>query len=149
MKRLVLPALIALAASGCMRSRAALVNPTEEAGKCELVQTLMREPAPQGYLSELAESGRDGPAQVLVFVRRPEQDMLERLFAGDEPSCGGYNYNVVQQSTTNALVLFLQPLGEGYTFDVQRAAPDELSLGGAPKGTLTKREGGGWVASSL
>jgi hypothetical protein len=149
MKRLVLPALIALAASGCMRSRAALVNPTAEAGKCELVQTLMREPAPQRYLSELAEAGRDGPAQVLVFVRRPEQDMLERLFAGDEPSCGGYNYNVVQQSTTNALVLFLQPLGEGYTFDVQRSTPDEMSLGGAPKGTLTKRDGGGWVASSL
>ncbi|HEX8438513.1 hypothetical protein [Archangium sp.] len=148
MKRLVLPALIALAASGCMRSRAALVNPTEEAGKCELVRTLMREPVPQRFLSELV-AGRDGPAPVLVFVRRPEQDMLERLFAGDEPSCGGYNYSVVQQSTTDALVLFLQPLGDGYTFDVQRAAPDELSLGGAPRGTLTKRDGGGWAASSL
>ncbi len=149
MKRLVLPALIALAASGCVHSRAAPVNPTEETGKCELVQTLLREPVSQRYLSELASEGREGPAQVLVFVRRPEQDMLERLFAGAEPSCDGYNYKVVQQSTTNALVLFLQPRGDGYAFDVQRAAPDELSLGGEPKGTLTKRDGGGWAASSL
>jgi hypothetical protein len=147
MKQLVLPALLALAATGCMRSRAALVDPQQEAGKCELVQTLMREPAPQQYLSNLAATGRDGPTQVLVFVRRPEQSMLERLFAG-EPNCGGYNYHVVQQSTTEALVLFLQPQGEGYAFDVQSAAPDELSLGGTPKGTVSKRDGGGWAASS-
>jgi hypothetical protein len=147
MMRLVLSALLALAATGCMRSRAALVDSQEEAGKCELVQTLMREPAPQRYLSQLAAMGRDGPAQVLVFVRRPEQNMLERLFAG-EPKCGGYNYNVVQASTTEALVLFLQPEGDGYAFDVRSAAPDELSLGGTPQGTVTKRDGGGWAASS-
>jgi hypothetical protein len=147
MKRLVLPALFALAATGCMRSRASLVDPQEEAGKCELVQTLMREPAPQQYLANLAAAGRDGPAQVLVFLRRPEQNLLERLFAG-EPNCGGYNYNVVQESTTESLVLFLQPQGDGYAFDVQSAAPDELALGGTPQGMVSKRDGGGWAASS-
>ena len=148
MKRLVLSALLALAATGCMRSRAALVDPAEEAGKCELVQTLMRQPLPQEYLAQLAATGRDGLAQVLVYVRRPEQNLLERLFEGEEPRCGGLNYSVVQQSTTQALVLFLQPQGNGYAFDVQRAAPDELSLGGEPKGTVTKNDGGGWAASS-
>ena len=46
-------------------------------------------------------------------------------------------------------MLFLQPNGNGYTFDVQQAAPDELSLGGEPKGRVTKSDGGGWVASGL
>ena len=147
MKRLVLPALLALAATGCMRSRASLVDPQEETAKCELVQALMREPAPQRYLAELAATGRDGPAQVLVFLRRPEQNLLERLFAG-EPKCGGSTYNVVQDSTMQGLVLFLQPQGDGYVFDVQHSTPDQLSLGGTPKGTLTKRDGGGWAASS-
>ena len=149
MKSLVLPALLALAATGCMHSRASLVSPEEEAGKCELVQTLMRQPLPQAYLAQLASAGHDEPAQVLVYVRRPEQSLLERLFEGEETTCGGLGYNVVQQSTTQALVLFLQPRGNGYTFDVQHAAPDQLSLGGEPKGLVTKGDGGGWVASGL
>ncbi|HEX8822000.1 MAG TPA: hypothetical protein VF794_18890 [Archangium sp.] len=149
MKSLVLPTLLALAATGCMHSRERLANPAEEAGKCELVQTLMRQPLPQAYLAQLAAGGRDEPAQVLVYVRRPEQSLLERLFEGEETTCGGLGYNVVQQSTTRALVVFLQPTGNGYTFDVQRAAPDELSLGGEPKGVVTKSDGGGWAASSL
>ena len=149
MKRLVLSALLALAATGCMRSRVALVNPAEEAGKCELVQTLMRQPLPRQYLAQLAATGRDVPAQVLVYVRRPEQSLLERLFEGETTTCGGNDFSVVQQSTTQALVVFLQPLGNGYTFDVQQVAPDELSLGGEPKGTVTKSDGGGWVASGI
>jgi len=148
MKRLVLPALLALAATGCMRSRAALIDPSEEAGKCALVQTLMRERAPQQLLSELSVEGREGPTQVLVFVRRPEEAMLERLFAG-EPECGGSNYKVVRESTTDAVVLFLQPRGGGYVYAAQRAAPDELSLGEDPKGTVTKDDGGAWVTSTL
>lgn len=149
MKRLVLPALLALAATGCMRSRAALIKPDEEASKCELVQTLMREQVPQQLLAGLVADGRDGPSQVLVFVRRPEEAMLERLFAGDEPRCGGPNYRVVQQSTTDAVVLFLQPRVGGYIYDAVRAAPDELSLGGEAKGAVMKSEGGAWVSSSI
>ncbi|QRO01139.1 hypothetical protein JRI60_19935 [Archangium violaceum] len=147
MKRLVPPALIALAATGCMHSPEALINPTEEAGKCELVQTLMRERVSQGLLSELSAQGSDGPAQVLVFVRRPEQGMLERLFQGD-PTCGGPNYRAVQDITMKAVVLFLQPRGNGYIYDAQLAAPNELSLGGEAKGAVS-RDGGGWVASGL
>jgi hypothetical protein len=148
MTRLVLPALIALAATGCVRSSETLINPSEEAGKCELVQTLMRERVSQGLLSELASQGSDGPAQVLVFVRRPDQSMLERLFQGD-PSCGGPNYKAVQDITMKAVVVFLQPQSDGYVFDAQLAAPNELSLGGEPKGAVMKRDGGGWVASGL
>ncbi|MFY0566107.1 hypothetical protein ACN28E_20000 [Archangium lansingense] len=149
MKRLVLPALLALAATGCMRSRASLIKPDEEASKCELVQTLMREPVTQQLLSGLMADGREGPSQVLVFVRRPEESMLERLFAGEDPSCGGPHYKVVQQITTDAVVLFLQPRVGGYVYDVQRAAPDELSLGGEAKGAVMKSEAGTWVSSSI
>ncbi|MCY1079737.1 hypothetical protein [Archangium lansingense] len=149
MKRLVLPALLALAATGCMRSRASLIKPDEEASKCELVQTLMREPVTQQLLSGLMADGREGPSQVLVFVRRPEESMLERLFAGEDPSCGGPHYKVVQQITTDAVVLFLQPRVGGYVYDVQRVAPDELSLGGEAKGAVMKSEAGTWVSSSI
>ncbi len=149
MKRLVLPALLALAATGCMRSGASLIRPDEEAAKCELVQALMREQLPQELLAGLAVDGRDAPSQVLVFVRRPEEAMLERLFVGDEPSCGGPNYNVVQSSTTDAVVLFLQPREGGYIYDAQRAAPDQLSLGGEAKGAVMKSSGGAWVSSGI
>ncbi len=149
MKRLVLPALLALAATGCMRSRAALIQPDEEATKCELVQTLMREQVPQQLLAGLVADGRDGPSEVLVFVRRPEEAMLERLFMGNEPSCAGPNYRVVQNITSDAVVLFLQPRVGGYIYDAQRAAPDELSLGGEAKGAVMKNEGGAWVSSSI
>ncbi len=149
MKRLVLPALLALAATGCMRSRASLIRPDEEATKCELVQTLMREQVPQELLAGLAVDGRDAPSQVLVFVRRPEEAMLERLFAGDEPTCGGPNYKVVQNITSDAVVLYLQPRVGGYIYDAQRAAPDQLSLGGEAKGAVMKSEGGAWVSSSI
>lgn len=148
MKRLMLSALFALAATGCMRSSAALVDSQEEASKCELVQTLMRESTPRQYLSQLEARGHGGPVQVLVFLRVHEQYyLLERFFEG-EPKCGGDNYNVVRESTTEALVLFLQPRGDGYTFEVQSAAPDELTLSGTPQGTVTKRDGGSWAASS-
>ncbi|WNG46348.1 hypothetical protein F0U60_21170 [Archangium minus] len=148
MKRLVLPALFALAATGCMHSAAARIEPAEEAGKCELVQTLMRERVAQQLLTDLMADGRDGPSQVLVFVRRPEEAMLERLFVGGEPECGGPNYKVVQGITQDAVVFFLQPRGDGYIYDAQRAAPDELSLGGEAKGAVTKSNGV-WVASSI
>ncbi|HSP77519.1 MAG TPA: hypothetical protein VLQ93_03260 [Myxococcaceae bacterium] len=85
---------------------------------------------------------------VLVFLREPEQGLLERLFVG-EPSCGDDGYRVVQHILTDSVVLYLQPTGEeGYTFDVQRSAPAGLALGGESKGTV-RREGGSWVASSL
>ncbi len=76
-------------------------------------------------------------------------NVAERLFASEEPACGGSNYKVVQQITTDAVVLYLQPRVGGYIYDAQRAAPDELSLGGEAKGAVTKDEGGSWVSSSI
>jgi hypothetical protein len=149
MKRLIHPTLLALAATGCMHSRAALIDPSREADKCEMIQTLMREPVPRQFLSQLmARRGDDRPSQVLVFVFRPEQALLERLFAGT-PKCGDTHYKVVQDITKKGLVLFLQPEASGYSFDAQLSVPNELSLGSGAKGTLTRRDDRGWVASSF
>ncbi len=148
MKRSVLAALLTLAIPNCMLSREALINPSEEAGKCEMVQTVMREPLPQRLLSRLMAEGYGGPSQVIVFVLRPEQGQLERLFAGT-PTCRGVNYKVVDDLTMKAIVLFLQPQANGYIFDAQLSTPNELSLGTEAKGRLSRRDDGGWVASSL
>jgi hypothetical protein len=145
--RYVLPALLTLAATGCVRAPPAAARSLEESAKCELVRTLMEEPLPRRYLSQLGVEGMEGPAPVLVFLRDPEQGLLERLFVG-EPTCGGDSYRVVQHILTDSVVLYLQPAGEaGYTFDVQRSDPAGLALGGEPKGSV-RREGGSWVASS-
>ncbi|ATB38106.1 hypothetical protein CYFUS_003532 [Cystobacter fuscus] len=148
MKRLVLPALLALASPGCMHAPApAPAAPENEATKCELVQTLVREQLPQQILSGLEADGHDGPTQVLVFVQDADENVLERLFSG-EPSCGGPNFKVVREITREALVLFLQRQGEGYVYDAQRAGPNRMSLGGKAKGAVMKRSGV-WAASSI
>ncbi|ATB32530.1 hypothetical protein [Melittangium boletus] len=147
MKRLVLPALLALASTGCMHAQAPLVPEPDEAGKCELIQTLMREQLPQRLLQGLVEDGHSSPTQVLVFVRKPDDAVLERLFAGD-PSCEGPAFKVVREITGESLVLFLQPQGDGYVYDAQRASPERMSLGGEAKGAVRKREGV-WAASSI
>ena len=151
MKRLVLPALLALAATGCMHAlppeTAATATPEAESGKCALVQTLVREQEPQRILSGLEADGHDGPTQVLVFVRGPDEDVLERLFSGD-PACGGANFKVVREITREAMIIFLQRQGEGFVYDAQRAGPNRMSLGGPAKGAVKKREGI-WAASSI
>ncbi|MET0402737.1 MAG: hypothetical protein ABW123_10055 [Cystobacter sp.] len=148
MKRLALPALLALAVTGCQHARAPVseVAREDDAGKCALVQTLVREQLPRDILSGL-ESDHDGPSQVLVFVRGEDEAVLERLFSGD-PSCRGSNFKVVQEITREALVLFLERQGAGFVYDAQRAAPDRMSLGGKARGTVTKRSGV-WAASSI
>ncbi len=148
MKRLSLPALLALAATGCTHAiPPAPPSAVEEGAKCELVQTLMRERVPQQLLASLA-NGENTAAQVVVFVRREGEDVLERLFAG-EPTCAGPQYKVVQDGTREAVVLFLQPKGTGYVYAAQRAAPGELVLGGEPRGSVNKNDGGGWIASDV
>jgi hypothetical protein len=147
MKRLVLPALLALASPGCSHAPAPLAPVQDEAGKCDLVQALMREQLPQRLLGDMTEEGHSTPAQVLVFVRQPDEAVLERFFTGD-PACGGPDFKVVRDITRETLVLFLQPQGEGYVYDAQRAAPDRMSLGGEAKGAVRKREGV-WAASSI
>jgi hypothetical protein len=140
-------ALLALVAAGCVRAPPAVVRSQDESVKCELVRTLMREPLPQQYLAQLAAEGHEGLAPVLVFIHRPEEGLLERLFAG-EPTCGDEGFRVVQQILKNSVVLYLQPQGEGYAYDVRRSELEGLALGGTPRGAV-RREGGSWVASSL
>ena len=149
MKRLLLPAVLALAAtSGCTHV-IPNAEPSEgvETAKCALVQTLMRERIPQQLL-ESVNRGEDVAAQVVVYLHRPEEEVLERLFTG-EPSCEGPHYKVVRESTRDAVVLFLQPKGKGYVYSAQRAAPGQLALGGAVKGSVEPRDDGGWVASDV
>jgi hypothetical protein len=147
MKPLLLSVLSCLVISGCGFARRVSGNPVEEAGKCELVQALLHEPLPARYVAELTEEIPSAPAPVLVFVSRPEQGMLERLFVG-EPSCGDDTFQVEQEGLSESGVFFLRPVVGGYAFDVQRLGPDELSLGGAPKG-MVRHEGGSWVTRSL
>ena len=148
MKRLALPTLLALAATGCTHTLpAAAPSADAERAKCALVQTLMHEREPQRLLAGLMEKQGE-PSQVVVYLRTPGEDMLERLFAG-EPACASPEFKVVQESTREAVVLFLQARGRGYVYAAQRAAPGELSLGGEPKGSVSQNEGGGWVASDV
>ena len=147
MKRLVLPALLALAAtgSGCMRSRAALINPTEETGKCELVQVLMREHVPQQLLAGLAVDGHDGPAQVLVFVRRPEQAMLERLFAATSPSAAAPTTRWCRRSHGRRWCS-TSSRGAAATSTTRSARPRTSCRWAArPRARWRKDDGGAWV----
>jgi hypothetical protein len=147
MKRLLLPALCCLAATACVRSPSAVIDTQQEAGKCELVRTLMNEPPAVRQLMQLASEGREMPAPVLVFVRRADEGSLERFFVG-EPACADATYSVVRDNLGPSVALFLEPTEGGYTFDVQRVGPEALSLDGAAQGRV-KLEGGAWVASSL
>ena len=148
MKRLLLPALFALAVTGCAHSDElrASTAPAEGA-KCALVQTLMSQRVPQDLLAHV-NNGEDTSSQVVVYLHRPEDAVLERLFVGD-PQCGGPRYTVVQENTREAVVLFLQPRGGGYVYSAQRAAPGQLALGGESKGSVSQGENGTWVASDV
>jgi hypothetical protein len=147
MKRLLLPALCGLAATACVRAPPAVVDTHPESSKCELVRTLMNEPPAVRQLMQLASEGREMPAPLLVYVRRPEEGSLERFFVG-EPACADAAYTVVRDNLKPSVALFLEPTEGGYTFDVQRVGPEALSLEGAAQGRV-KLEGGAWVASSL
>ena len=146
MKRFLLPALCCLAATACVRSPSAVVDTQQESAKCELVRTLMNEPPAVRQLMQLASEGREMPAPLLVFVRRPEEGSLERFFVG-EPACADATYTVVRENLRPSVALFLEPTEGGYTFDVQRVGPEALSLEGTAQGRV-KLQGGSWVASS-
>lgn len=152
MKRLLLSAVLALAATGC--SQSSVVRPavserfSQENDKCTLVQTLMHERVPQQLLAGVSHAEDSSAAQVVVYLHRPEDAVLERLFVG-EPRCEGPGYSVVQESTREAVVLFLQPRGTGFVYSAQRAAPGQLALGGESKGSVNQRDDGAWVASDV
>jgi hypothetical protein len=148
MNRLALATMLGLAIAGCAHSVPAAQRLQEEEQKCALVQTLLREPAPAQLMAELATEGREPPVPVVVFVRKPEQGLLERLIAGESPECGDTGFRVVRQLGREGLVLYLQETPDGYSYDARRAGPEELSMGGTPQGAIRRNGEGGWAASS-
>ncbi|MCP3101400.1 hypothetical protein LZ198_21230 [Myxococcus sp. K15C18031901] len=136
-----------LAGAGCAHKAPLAVRREMEAQKCALVQSVLREPTPARVVGEIAAQGREEPTPVRVYVRRPEQSMLERFFEGDEPHCGDATFKVVQESVLDAVVVYLQEVGEGYAYDAHRSGPDELTLESKPQGRL-KRAGPAWVATN-
>ena len=137
-----------LGATGCAHQApvASLQESHAEAEKCQLVQSVLKEPGPSQVVRDIAAEGREEPTPVVVYVRRPEESMLERFFKGEEPLCGDATFKVVQENVLDAVVLYLQEVQDGYAYDARRGGPEELSLEGKPQG-LVKRQGLAWVAS--
>ncbi|MCP3144756.1 hypothetical protein [Pyxidicoccus xibeiensis] len=135
-----------LGAAGCAHQAPVAVRREAEAEKCQLVQSVLKEPGPSQVVREIAAQGREEPTPVVVYVRRPEESMLERFFAGEEPLCGDATFKVVQENVLDAVVVYLQEVQDGYAYDARRAGPEDLALEGKPQG-LVKRQGPAWVAS--
>lgn len=148
MNRLALATTLGLAVVGCSHTQPAAQRLQEEGARCELIQTLLREPVPAQHVSDLVAQGRDMPVPVAVFVRKPEEGLLERFFEGDGSTCADTHFRVVRQLDSKGLVLYLQETPEGYAYDARRAGPEELSMGGEPQGMVRRRAQGGWAAAT-
>jgi hypothetical protein len=148
MNRLALATTLGLAIAGCAHSVPVAQRLQQEDEKCTLVQTLLREPVPAQRLAEFVTEGQEHPVPVVVFVRKPEQGLLERFFAGESPDCGATEFQVVRQLGRQGLVLYLHETPDGYSYDAQRAGPEELSMAGSPQGAIRRNGGGGWIAVS-
>jgi hypothetical protein len=148
MNRLALATVLGLVIAGCAHSVPVAQRLQQEEEKCALVQTLLHEPVPAQRLAEVVSEGQEMPVPVMVFVRKPEQGLLERLFEGESPECGAAEFQVVRQLGRKGLVLYLQETKDGYAYDAQRVGPEELSMGGTPQGVVRRNGGGGWVAAS-
>lgn len=136
-----------LATTGCARTLPYAQRQEVETDKCELVQTLMRQPSPSRAAKQIVSEGREEQVPVVVYVRHPEEAMLERFFHGD-PECGDPTFKVVQDNVVDAVVVYLQEVQGGYAYDARRAGPEQLSVDDSqPQGTL-KREGSTWVAAN-
>ncbi|MBU8899198.1 hypothetical protein DRW03_34080 [Corallococcus sp. H22C18031201] len=134
-----------LAVSGCARTLPFAPRRDVEAHKCELVQTVMHQPSPSLAAQQIVSEGRAGQVPVVVYVRHPDQSMLERFFQG-EPQCGDPTFRVVQENVVDAVVVYLQEVQGGYAYDARRASPEQLTAeAGKPQGTL-KRRGASWVS---
>ncbi|MBN1206309.1 MAG: hypothetical protein JXB05_15440 [Myxococcaceae bacterium] len=150
MNRLVaLAAMLGLTVVGCAHSVPVAQRLQEEEARCALVQTLMREPVPVQHVAELSAEGKTLPVQVAVFVRTPEESLLERFFESDASLCGDTRFRVVRELLGEGLVLYLQETPDGYTYDARRAGPEDLSMGGAPQGMVRRRAEGGWMGATL
>lgn len=148
MNRFALATTLGLALAGCAHSVPVAQRLQQEEEKCTLVQTLLREPVPAQRMAEFVSDGQEPPVPVVVFVRKPEQGLLERFFAGESPECGAAEFRVVRQLGRQGLVLYLRETQDGYSYDAQRAGPEELSMEGTPQGVIRRNGGGGWVIAS-
>ena len=148
MNRLALATTLGLGLVGCAHSLPLSQSGQQEDAKCALVRTLLSEPVPAHHLLELATEGGKLPISVAVFVRKPEQEMLERFFVADSPECGDAQFQVVRQLGRPGVVLYLQETQDGYTYDSRRSGPEELSMSGKPQGTIRRGADGGWAAVS-
>ena len=148
MKRLAITVTLGLTAVGCVHTVPLAQRVKAEEGKCELVRTLLREPVPSQLVSQFHPEGYTGePAPVVVYVRRPAESTLERFFEGAAPDCADTTFRVVQEAAVDAVVVYLEAVADGYTYDAQRSNPQELAVVGKPQGTV-KRRGTGWASAS-
>jgi hypothetical protein len=148
MNRLALAGALGLAVAGCAHSVPSHERLQEEGARCALVQTLLREPVPAQLILDMTSGGRELPVPVAVFVRKPEEELLERFFVGDSPACGDTHFRVVRQLTREGLVLYLRETPDGYAYDARRAGPEDLSMVEEPQGVVRRNAKGGWVATT-
>jgi hypothetical protein len=148
MNRLALATTLGLGLVGCAHSLPSSQRMQQEDAKCALVRTLLSEPVPAQRITDLNAEGRELPVPVAVFVRKPDQGVLERFFVGDSPECGDTQFQVVRQLGRQGVVLYLQETPDGYTYDARRAGPEELSMGGTPQGVVHRKAEGGWAVAN-
>jgi len=147
MNRLALAPMLGLALVGCAHTETSSRPLQSEEARCELVQTLVREPVVSQRLAQMRNEGRELPVPVTVYLRDPEEGLLERFFES-EPSCGNEQFQVVRQLAREGLVLYLQEVPEGYSYDARRAGPEDLSIAGTPQGLVRRTAAGSWAAAS-
>ena len=146
--RLALATTLGLGMVGCAHSLPSAQSIQQEDAKCALVRTLLNEPVPAQHVAALsAESKEQVAVSVAVFVRKPEQGVLERFFVADSPDCGDNQFHVVRELGRQGLVLYLQETQDGYTYDARRAGPEALSMDGTPQGKVRRKVEGGWAVA--
>jgi hypothetical protein len=139
--------MLGLALVACAHTEVASSPQQTEEARCELVQTLVREPVVTQRLTEMASDGRELPVPVTVFLRNASEGRLERFF-DDDPSCGNEQFRVVRQLAREGLVLYLEESSEGYAYDARRAGPEDLSMASSPQGFVRRTAEGSWAAAS-
>ena len=113
----------------------------EAARRCDLVRTLVQEPVPAQLLREVTPT--TGPAPVMVFLR--QDGLLERFLPG-EGMCTDGRFAVQRGASAQALVLYLEPTGDGgYRYEARRSSADALVLEGRPTGRVSPSHSG-WVS---
>lgn len=147
MNRLALATTLGLGLVGCAHSLPSAQSIQQEDSKCALVRTLLNEPVPAQHISEFATEGKELPVPVAVFLRKPDQGVLERFFVAESPDCGDTQFHVVRELGRQGLVLYLQETQDGYSYDARRAGPEELSMGGTPQGKVRRKVEGGWAVA--